>query len=107
MGRVTRHGGIIFVIVPHPHASTYDIGRTTTTIHELVDYYNANANMSSFDFPERYKKYNGPLHVFNHELLLEIMVWFNQKYCNSIHVNLILNSFLMATEKKKKWKMIR
>ncbi len=97
--RVTKHGGIIFVIVPHPQASKLDIGRSATSIHDLLDYYNANANWSSFDFPERYKKYNGHLHVFNHELLLEIMFWFNQRYSDTIHVNLILSSFLLEDDK--------
>ncbi len=97
--RVTKHGGVIFVIVPHPCASPLDCGRPPTTIQDLLDYYQVNANMSSFDFPERYEKYNGHLHVFNHELLLDIMLWFNQVYSDVLHVNLILNTFLMEDDK--------
>lgn len=97
--RVTKHGGIIFVIVPHPCASPLDCGRPPTTIHDLLDYYHANANMSSFDFPDRYVKYNGHLHVFNHELLLEIMFWFNQQYSESANVSLILGYFMLQDDK--------
>jgi hypothetical protein len=96
--RVVKDMGSIFIIVPHPCASKKDCERPITTIDEMISYYERDVTLA--DFQESYLKYDGHLHVFNTDLLFEIMFWFNRKHMNlETHTSLELIQFAAVDDK--------
>ncbi len=105
--RVVTHTGVIFVMVPDRCALPEDCARPVTTMADLIHYYETNATLDNFvDELKKIQNENnsddnyhrGHFIVFTPDLLLQIMLWFNEKYYEQ-HISLRLVSFLYIDDK--------
>lgn len=93
--RVTKDGGLLFLVVPHRCAKATDCNRPLTTFTQLLHYYETQATVDYFPDADMHR---GHYIIFSPSLLMKVLFWFNQKHAANHHT-LSLKYFLEVDDK--------